>query len=58
MNIDTNKYYNYRRQVLGTYVDRDGAYGSQCWDLYLTGAKRMGLRALIVHLADMLKTFG
>lgn len=27
MNIDVNKYYDYRRKVLGTYVDRDGAYG-------------------------------
>ena len=34
MNIDTNKYYDYRRQVLGKYIDRDGADGSPCWDLY------------------------
>lgn len=31
MNINVNKYYDYRQKVLGTYVDRDGAYGSQCW---------------------------
>lgn len=29
MNIDVNKYYDYRRKVLGTYVDRDHTYGSQ-----------------------------
>lgn len=25
MNVDTNKYYNYRKNMLGKYVDRDDA---------------------------------
>lgn len=32
MNIDTNKYYNYRHKMMGKTVDHDGAYGCQCWD--------------------------
>lgn len=32
MNIDTNKYYNYRQKMMGKTVDHDGAYGCQCWD--------------------------
>lgn len=32
MNIDTNKYYNYRQKMMGRIVDHDGAYGCQCWD--------------------------
>lgn len=31
MNIDTNKYYNYRQKMIGKTVDHDGAYGCQCW---------------------------
>lgn len=27
MNIDTNKYYNYRQMMMGKTVDHDGAYG-------------------------------
>ena len=45
MNIDTNKYYDYRRQVLGKYIDRDGAYGSQCWDLYFDWCEKNGFKA-------------
>ena len=44
MNIDVNKYYDYRRKVLGTYVDRDGAYGSQCWDLYFDWCEKNGFK--------------
>ena len=44
MNIDTNKYYDYRRQVLGKYIDRDGAYGSQCWDLYYDWCEKNGFK--------------
>lgn len=32
MNIDTNKYYNYRQEMMGKIVDHDAAYGCQCWD--------------------------
>lgn len=32
MNIDTNKYYNYRQKMMGKRVDNDGYYGYQCWD--------------------------
>lgn len=32
MNIDTNKYYNYRQKMMGKTVDHDSAYGCQCWD--------------------------
>lgn len=32
MNVDTNKYYNYRQNMMGKTVDHDGAYGCQCWD--------------------------
>lgn len=58
MNIDVNKYYDYRRKVLGTYVDRDGAYGSQCWDLYFDWCEKNGLRVQIAQVADMLRIFG
>lgn len=44
MNIDTNKYYDYRRKVLGKYIDRDGAYGSQCWDLYYDWCEENGFK--------------
>lgn len=44
MNIDTNKYYNYRRSVLGKYIDRDGAYGAQCWDLYFDWCEKNGFK--------------
>lgn len=27
MNIDTNKYYNYRKKMMGKTVDHDGVYG-------------------------------
>ena len=42
MNIDTNKYYNYRSSVLGKYIDRDGAYGAQCWISWIgsSGSRR------------------
>lgn len=43
MNIDTNKYYNYRSNVLGKYIDRDGAYGAQCWDLYFDYCEKWDL---------------
>lgn len=46
MNIDTNKYYNYRSNVLGKYIDRDGAYGAQCWDLYFDYCEKMGFRGV------------
>lgn len=35
MNIDTNKYYNYRQKMMGKTVDHDEAYGCQCWDGYM-----------------------
>lgn len=35
MNIDTNKYYNYRQKMMGKRVDKDGYYGCQCWDGYM-----------------------
>lgn len=44
MNINVNKYYDYRRKVLGTYVDRDHAYGSQCWDLYFDWCEKNGFK--------------
>lgn len=34
MNIDVNKYYEYRKKMLGKTVDIDSAYGCQCWDGY------------------------
>lgn len=44
MNIDVNKYYNYRANMLGKYVDRDHAYGSQCWDLYYDWCEKNGFK--------------
>lgn len=44
MNVDTNKYYNYRKSMLGKYVDRDNAYGSQCWDLYYDWCEKNGFK--------------
>ena len=37
MNIDTNKYYNYRSSVLGKYIDRDSRRWMACGELNSKG---------------------
>lgn len=44
MNIDTNKYYNYRQMMMGKTVDHDGAYGCQCWDGYMDYCQHNGFK--------------
>ena len=44
MNIDTNKYYNYRQMMMGKTVDHDGAYGCQCWDSYVDYCQYNGFK--------------
>lgn len=44
MNVNVNKYYEYRKNMLGKYVDRDMAYGSQCWDLYYDWCEKNGFK--------------
>lgn len=44
MNVDTNKYYNYRQKMTGKTVDHDGAYGCQCWDGYMDYCQYNGFK--------------
>lgn len=44
MNIDTNKYYNYRQMMMGKTVDHDGAYDCQCWDGYMDYCQYNGFK--------------
>lgn len=44
MNIDTNKYYNYRQMMIGKTVDHDGACGCQCWDGYMDYCQYNGFK--------------
>lgn len=44
MNIDTNKYYNYRQKMMGKKVDKDGYYGCECWDGYMDYCQYNGFK--------------
>ena len=44
MNIDTNKYYNYRQKMMSKRVDKDGYYGCQCWDGYMDYCQYNGFK--------------
>lgn len=44
MNIDTNKYYNYKQRMMGKKVDKDGYYNCQCWDGYMDYCQYNGFK--------------
>lgn len=40
--IDNSKYYSFRQKYMNKVVDKDGAYGCQCWDGYATYDNELG----------------
>lgn len=58
MNIDTNKYYNYRQKMMGKRVDKDGYYGCQCWDEYMDYCQYNGFKGANCTTSGYVKIFG
>lgn len=41
--IDNSKYYEFRQKYMNKVVDKDGAYGCQCWDGYAEYSNYIGV---------------